>query len=469
MNTDQMNTQEWLVQELQDVSLGDKRLDRRLLDTGSKLAAKPELSINQACDDWADTKASYQLFANKKTEAAKILAPHYRRTGERAASQSRLFAIQDTSLLDYTHHPEKKGLGPIGTQQQNVRGLVMHSTLLMTEAGTPLGLIDQEIWARPEEPKQRTSDERRRIPIEEKESYKWLKGLERTLERVPAGPQLITIGDREADIFELFNLARNPRADLLIRAAQNRCVCEPEIGHLWDLVEAQSEAGKLSVSVPPRKGEPKREAIVTVRFARVTLKAPQHLRQQMEDISLHAVLVREENPPGNVKEPLCWLLLTTVPVYSLEDALERVRWYRLRWQIEVYHKVLKSGCQVERTQLTTLDRLLPYLALFGIIAWRLFWMTLVARNEPDAPCTAVLTEHEWQALYAFHHKTDQLPQTPPTVAQVVLWIAKLGGFLARKNDGHPGVTVIWRGWRRLTDISAAWLLFHPPKKDVGKG
>lgn len=451
----------WIVNELHDVSLGDKRLNWRLLDSSAKLAAKPSASVNQACDDWADTKATYRLFANPKTTADKIRAPHYLRTQERARGQKRLFAIQDTTYMDYSHHPKTKGLGPIGTKEQKLSGMVVHTTLLMTEAGIPLGLASQEVWVRPPEAHKHTAEERRKLPIEDKESYKWLKALEQTLAVTPPDAQVITIGDSESDIFELFNHARTLETDLLVRAAQNRSVCEPEVGLLWNLMGRQPVRGRLRVNVPARKGEPKRQAQVTVRYAPITLKAPRHLRKTMADIPLYAVLVQEENPPKGVASPLCWLLLTTVPVRSFADAVERIQWYRLRWQIEVYHKVLKSGCRVEETQLASVDRLLPYLALFSIIAWRLFWMTLVARHEPEAPCTLVLADHEWRALYAFHHKTHQLPAQPPTVGQVVLWMAQLGGFLARKNDGHPGVTVVWRGWQRLTDIAATWLVFHP--------
>lgn len=461
MTSETVSNQEWLAEELSEVSLGDKRLNWRLLDTGAKLAAKPSVSINQACDDWADTKASYRLFDNEKTTAEKILAPHYKRMGERAAGQERVFALQDTSYLDYTHHSQKEGMGPIGNEQQKLTGMVMHSSLLMNEAGLPLGLASQEIWVRPEAAKQTSSSERQRLPIEEKESNKWLTALSSTVERVPAEVPLVSIGDSEADIFELFNHARSLKTDLLVRAAQNRSVCEPEIGYLWSTLEKQAVAGHLKVLVPPRNQEAKREAIVTVRFAQVTLKAPAHLRKEMADMPLYAVLVQEVNPPSSVKSPLCWLLLTTVPVLSLQDAVERIRWYRLRWQIEVYHKILKSGCQVEKTQLAKASRLLPFLALSSIIAWRIFWMTLIARCEPDAPCTVVLTDHEWRSLYAFHHKSNHIPAQTPTVAQVVLWIAQLGGFLARKGDGQPGVTVIWRGWQRLSDISSSRLIFHP--------
>ena len=460
--------QEWLKDELADVSLGDARLDWRLRDTGSKLAAQPGALISQACVDWADTRASYRLFENEKTTADKIQTPHYRRSAERAASQEVIFAVQDTTYLDYTHHPATKGLGPIGTKKQDMQGFVMHSSLLMTRTATPLGLIDQALWVRSDEAKQMDAEQRRRLPIEEKESYKWLSALTNTVARAPNGPQLVTIGDSEADIFELFAHAESLQTDLLVRAGQNRSVCEPEIGLLWDTVMAQPVRGRSEVSVPARNQAPARVAQLTVRFASVTLSPPQHLRQSLPPMALDAVLVWEEQPPAGVESPIQWLLLTSVPVSSLADAMERIEWYRLRWQIEVYHKVLKSGCRVEQAQLATRERLLPYIALCSIIAFRLFWMTMVARHDPDAPATVVLADHEWQALYAFHHKTNRVPDQPPSVAQVTTWIAQLGGFLARKSDGCPGVTVIWRGWQRLSDIASSWLIFHSYPY-VGKG
>jgi hypothetical protein len=454
--------QDWLAYELRGVSLGDKRLDWRLIDTGSKLAKQASGTINQACEDWADTKASYRLFANPKTTYEKIQAPHQQRTAQRAQKYEQVLAIQDTTFLDYSHHPEKEGMGPIGTSKQTLTGLVMHTTLLTSTEGLPLGLASQEIWVRPERVKQMKPEQRRKLPIEEKESYKWLKALSQTVEVVPEGTQVISIGDSEADIFELFNHARDLETDLLIRAAQDRCVCEPEVGHLWHTLEQQRVVGHLKVQVPARKEEPKREAIVSVRYAKVTLKAPKHLSNIMADIPLYAILVQEEAPPDGVADPLCWLLLTTLPVHSLADALLFIQWYRQRWHIEVYFKVLKSGCQVEKSQLAKAERLIPFISLFTIIAWRLFWLTHISRHQPDAPCTLVLADHEWKALYAFHHKSLLLPDQPPCVSQALLWVAQLGGFLARKADGQPGVTLIWRGWQRLADISAAYLIFHPP-------
>lgn len=455
---------EWIKNELSSVALGDKRLNWRLQDSAAKLASRPSVSINQACDDWADTKATYRLFDNKKTTAEQIMLPHQKRTQERIGGQKIVLAVQDTTYLNYTQHPSTAGLGPIGTEKQKQSGLVMHSTLAMTGVGLPLGIVSQKIWVRKEEPNPMTDAERRKVPIEEKESYKWLEALNESLKYIPLGTQCVMVGDSESDIFELFNHARTlPVAtDLLVRAAQDRSVCEPEVGRLWECLERQALAGRLKVQVPERKGKPAREAMVSVRFAKITLRTPAHLRSKMQDCPLYAVLVVEETPPANV-DPLCWLLLTTVPVLSFADAQERIEWYCHRWKIEVFHKTLKSGCQVEKAQLAKAERLLPMIALFCIIAWRLFWMTYLARHAPDTPCTAFLSDAEWRSLYAFTHKTDATPPLIPTVYQATRWIARLGGFLDRKHDRDPGVTVFWRGWQRLADISSTWLISHPQK------
>jgi hypothetical protein len=466
MENEQNNSEQWVRYELGGLSLGDKRLDWRMMDSATKLASRPSMSINQACDDWTDTKATYRLFANEKTTAAKILSPHQERTSERMASHARCLAIQDTSLVDYSHHPSTAGLGPIGTSEQQTQGLVMHSVVVTSLPGLPLGVLSQQLWARAATPKQMSADERRKVPIAEKESYKWLVALRESVERKPANTQLITVGDSEADIYELFHSARALKTDLLIRAGQNRCVCEPEVGLLWPVLEKQPIAGHFEVHIAKRPQQPARTAVVAVRYTSLTLQAPQHLRAHLGPLALYGILVQEVDPPPDV-EPLCWLLLTTVPVCSFDDAVECIAWYCRRWQIEIFHKILKSGCRIEAAQLATSDRLMPMIALFTIIAWRLFWTTWLARTDPDAPATTILAPHELDALYTFLHK-QPLPAalgTPlgPTVYQATRWIAKLGGFLGRKNDGDPGVTVLWRGWQRLADLSAAYLAFRPPQ------
>ncbi len=461
MENEQLASEHWTRDELSEISLGDKRLNWRLLDTASKLASRPSVSINQACDDWADTKATYRLFANEKTTLAKILSPHQQRTQGRMAGQARCLVIQDTTLLDYSHHPSKAGMGPIGTTEQHLQGMVMHSALATTLQGLPLGVVSQRIWSRDETAKQMTAEERRKLPIEAKESHKWLVALSETVKLKPAHTQLITVGDAEADIFELFHHARTLKTDLLIRAGQNRAVCEPEIGLLWPVLAKQPIVGHLKVHIAKRPEQPARDATVAVRYTSLTLNAPQHLRPQMGPLALYASLVQEVDPPAEV-EPLCWLLLTTLPVCSFDDAVECIGWYCQRWQIEILHKILKSGCRIEHAQLASDKRLMPMIALFSIIAWRLFWVTFLARTDPDAPASTILTPHELQALYTFLHKQPMPDSLCPTVHQATRWLAKLGGFLARKNDGDPGVTVLWRGWQRLADIAAAFLAFHPP-------
>lgn len=461
MKNEQVTKEPWTAYELGAVSLGDQRLNWRVVDTATKLAARPSVSITQACDDWADTKATYRLFANEKTTEAKLLAPHQSRTSERMTSHARCLAIQDTSLLDYSHHSQTTGLGPIGTTQQQMQGLVMHSVLVTTLAGLPLGVISQHLWARAETAQQLTPEARRKLPIEEKESYKWLVGLRESVQHTPAQTQLITVGDSEADLFELFQEARHLKTDLLIRAGQNRCVCSPEVSLLWPLLEKQPVVGELTVHVAKREEQPERDAVVAVRFLSLTLKAPAHLRRRLGPLALYGVLVQESDPPPTV-EPLCWLLLTTVPVTTFDEAVERITWYCHRWQIEILHKILKSGCRIEQAQLAAADRLKPLITLYTIIAWRLFWLTFLTRTDPDAPAATLLAPHELCALYHFHHHRP-LPDTlQPTVHQATRWIAQLGGFLNRKRDGAPGVTVIWRGWQRLADIAAAFLAFLPP-------
>jgi Transposase DNA-binding len=390
----------WTAYELSEVSLGDKRLNWRLLDTASKLAAHASVSINQACEDWADTKATYRLFANEKTTAAKILAPHQERTKARMSGYEWCLAIQDTSLLDYSHHPSKEGMGPIGTTQQTLQGMVMHSVLASSLEGLPLGLLSQQIWSRDEQAKQMTATERRKLPIEEKESNKWLVALSESVKHKPEQTKLVTVCDAEADLFELFNHARQLETDLLIRAAQNRALWEPAVGRLWAVLEKQPLAGHLVVHVRKRQGQPARDATVAVRYMSLSLKAPKHLRSKMGPVALYGILVQEVDPPADV-EPLQWLLLTTVPVCSFDDAVERIGWYCRRWQIEILHKILKSGCAIEKAQLASAKRLIPMIALFSIIAWRLFWITFLARTAPDASASTLLAPHELDALYTF--------------------------------------------------------------------
>lgn len=199
---------------------------------------------------------------------------------------------------------------------------------------------------------------------------------------------------------------------------------------------------------------------MSIRYGHVILKAPKHrAKENLPKIEIDVILAREDNPPSGI-EAVEWLLLTTVSVNSFDDAIERVHWYACRWSIETYHKVLKSGCQIEDRRLSAAESIERYLAVDSVVAWRVLGLTMQSRDTPDMPCDTFLDKHEWQALTCYFQKTSIPPTKPPSLQQATLWIAKLGGFIGRKGDGYPGVTVIWRGLQRLNEITEAWWIFN---------
>ena len=459
---------QWCLDEFATAELKDARLNRRCGELAVQFAMQPSGPINQACEDWADAKAAYRFFDNDKVTPERIRAPHHQRTVERIAQHKQVLAVQDTTFLNYTHHPQTEELGAIGTKRQHQHGFGMHSTLAMTTQGMPLGLLTQAFFTRPEDEPAHRPEECRKLPIEEKESYRWLQAFEQTLVLAPPGVEVITVCDREADIYEMFAFAQEQEASLLVRASSNRVLLDDEVRKLWLKVETQPIAGYLTVHISGNDKRKARQATVSVRFTSVTLKPPWRPNGlKLPSVTLNAILVREKDPPPEIDEPIEWLLLTNTPVVSFVQAHEVIQWYCCRWQIEVFHKVLKSGCRVELCRLQTADRLYNFIALMSVIAWRLHWMTYINRCQPDLPCTVVLTTIEWEALYMRIHKSTRLPDTVPTVRQAVRWIAQLGGFLGRKSDGEPGVTTLWRGWLRLQDIAATWDLVNEQTQLVG--
>jgi len=453
----------WSIREFDGVDLGDARLNQRLLSMAEAFGAQPQAPINQACSDWQATKAAYAFFANPTVRVDEVLAPHQQRTLERMMAYPLVLAVQDTTYINYTHHPATPGLGPIGGGQ---RGLVMHSTMSFTPQGLPLGILAQQIWARPEPPP--TKPKRAARPISQKESRKWLEALTETVTLTPTEIRLVTIADREADIFEFLDQAAQLEAEYVIRAAQDRRVAG-EVGHLWAHMAQQAVAGTVTVTVAARPGQAERTANLEVRVGQVTLQPPFRPPEDpgvwFEPLTIWAIWLHEAAPPSGVKA-LDWLLLTNVSVQTWPEVTERIAWYCVRPGIESFHKVLKSGCTVEDCRLEDATRLQPYLTLMSVIAWRLFWLTHLNRQTPDAPCTAILADHEWKALYTAIHHTQHLPDTLPTVRQAVRWIAQLGGFLGRKGDGEPGITTIWRGWSRLTDSAEMYRILRVPE-DTG--
>jgi hypothetical protein len=452
----------WAIEEFAQVSLKDERLNQRCQTLADALGQQPLAPINQACEDWADSKAAYRFFNNPSVTPGELLAPHSQRTVARMQGYKVMLAVQDTTFFNFTHHPETQGLGEIGTKGQNQRGFGLHSTLAVTPSGQPLGVLTQAFVERPLGAPAHTPNEMRKQPIEAKESYRWLQAFEKTIELTPAGIQVVTVCDREADIYEMFVMAEERQAPLLVRANDNRCLQDAEVKHLWPQVAQQPAQGELSVRITGNDTRKARQATVSIRYCTVRLRPPWRPEQKkLPAVQLQAILVREENPPENLAElgdhePIEWMLLTNTSVTTFSEAVQVVEWYCCRWQIEVFHKIIKSGCRVENSLLQTAKRLQNYITLMCVVAWRLHWLTYINRTAPDLPCTHILTTIEWQALYLRMHKTSAFPTPLPTVRQAVHWIAKLGGFLGRKSDGEPGVTAIWRGWQRLQDLAATW-------------
>jgi hypothetical protein len=461
--------EQWAAVEFADVELHDARLNRRCQELAVALGQQPTAYINQAGEDWAATKAAYRFFGNtQKVTPAGISTPHQQRTVERMRQHPLVLAVQDTTFFNYSHHPQSEGLGEIGNKKQQQRGFGLHSTLVVTPTGVPLGSLTQQFFSRPIGEPAHTPAELQRLPIEQKESYRWLEAFEQTLALAPAGVEVVTVCDREADIYEMFALAEEKQARLVIRASADRALMEKDTRKLWAKVEQQPLAGQVTLQITGNHQRPARQATVSVRFCQVKLRPPWRPNQKkLPPVTLNAILVREEEPPPEVDEPIEWLLLTNTAVENFEDTLRVIGWYGCRWQIELYHKILKSGCTVEDCRLETAERLQNYLALMSVVAWRLHWLTYINRTDPDLPCTVILTATEWQALYMRTHHTTSLPPTPPTVRQAVRWIAQLGGFLGRKRDGEPGITVMWRGWQRLQDMADIWYLAKVHSQLVG--
>ena len=452
--------QDWAEEEFCQAQLGDERLRQRLFTLARDFYARPQSNVPQSCGgDRAKTKAAYRFFDHPNVKMDAVLQSHYAATAARMAKETVVLAAQDTTSLNYSTHPATERLGPISTRQEGVVGLLVHDTMALNLEGTPLGLLDVQCWAR--DPKQfGKKHKRRQLDFEEKESVKWLRSLQAVARVQSQCPQtrIVSVGDREADIYELFVWAGEEpgRPDLLVRAEHNRRL-QDEHGHLWEQLAAQPLAGTKQVCVPRRANRAARTATLEVRFGAVELRAPK-TRSRLPNVRLWAVWAKETNPPPQV-EPLEWMLLTTMPVENFQQACEKLEWYTKRWNIETFHRTLKSGCQIETRQLGSADRIEACLAIDLVVAWRIFHLTKLGRETPDVPCTVYFEETEWKALVGFVHQDPIAPPQPPTLREATRMVASLGGFLGRKGDGEPGTQTIWLGLQRLDDISAAWKIF----------
>lgn len=456
----------WASDEFARAELSDQRLVKRLITLATDFAQHPTAPVPQACGSWDKAKAAYRFFDNDAIKPEAMLAAHVQATLGRMQAHPIVLCPQDTTTLNYSTHPQTQGLGPISNNRSKTIGLLLHSTLALTPAGEPLGLLHTRSWARTTRTFGRSSHARNRTPRAQKESQKWLDSLAACQQAAAQCPNttLVNVADREGDLYDLFAAAlapsQGPRVHLLVRAQHNRQVAHPQ-KYLWDYLAAQRVSSQLEIRVPRKDGRPARLAKLSLRFARVRLRPP-CLKQDQAPMTLWAVEAREMRPPKGAKA-ICWRLLTTLAVESFAAAGEKVRWYAQRWQIEIIHKVLKSGCKVEQRQLETAPRLQRVLMLDLIVAWRILALCKAGRETPEGLASDWLSTEEWRALWCYANQRATPPRTPPTLRQAVRWIAQLGGFLGRRGDGDPGPMVLWRGLQQLRAITAAWKRFGHEK------
>jgi hypothetical protein len=455
----------WAIHELAGLRLSDERLMRRAQLIMTQMGQRPGDSLPQACGNWSQTKAAYRFLDNDAVDPQRLLAAHTEAALGRMRAHAVVLALQDTTTLNYSAHPQTQGLGPISNNRDKTVGLLLHSTLAVTVSGEPLGLLSAV--ARVRDPRQfgssRRAQRRNGKPIAQKESRRWLESLSicQTLALACPHTTILNVADREGDIYEMLAQGLLPNegrpVHVLVRSQHNRNLPGQD-QRLWKHLGGQPLAGTMSVRTPRKTGVASRMATLSIRFAGVTLQAP-CLKEGQPSLKIWAVEAREDHPPKG-SAPIHWRLLTTLPVTTAQEAIEKTQWYGQRWQIEVLHKTLKSGCQVERRQLETAERLRRVLMLDLIVAWRVLHLRKAGRETPEASAESFLGEAEWTVLWRYFNRDATSHPRPPTFRQAARWIGQLGGFLGRKSDGEPGPVVLWRGLQRLHDMTQAWILLN---------
>jgi hypothetical protein len=466
----------WAEKEFGGAPVGDERLSKRVVEVASGKAENPGCSYSEAAKgDRAAVKGYYRLIDMPEDSAvtmANILRPHRDRTIRRMQGYKTVLGIQDGCDVVYNNLTVCTGLGEIGKNQTGAksRGLHLHSTFMVSPDGLPLGILRAQCMA----PEMKASKDKRpayTIPIEEKKTFAWIehhRDLVGVAEDMPH-THVIDVCDREADFFELFDEQRHQgRVDLLVRAKYDRRIT----GEPFKLREAVSNAppqSQVRVQIPRKSARPKksrqqaqakrpgRSADLTVRYMRVQLR-PAKYHADKAPIDIWVIHALEANPPSGTKA-IEWLLLTTIDLTSPADAEQCLRWYCLRWRIEDWHRVLKSGCKIEEIAHETAERIRRAIAVNLVIAWRIMLMTLLGREEPHLPADVLFSDIELQTLGEFAKTRGRKP--PALLDEAVHLVATIGGYLGRANDPPPGHQLIWRGYAALQLMAFGFALRDP--------
>ena len=452
----------WFDRELAGCSFVDERLDKRLRRLVAQIGSAMGQSIPLVCQDWANTKAAYRFFSNDRVSEAEILRGHFQSTRDRTvAIVGPVLVLHDTTEFTY----QRENTDAIGItksinsgrdkagrlRSHTVCGILMHSSLAVTIEGLPLGLAAVKFWTRKKFKGTAALKKKinpTRVPIEKKESIRWLENVQQSTELLGDAGRCVHIGDRESDIYELFCAAQEAGTHFLIRTCVDRLAGDGD-HTIADEMEEVAIKGLHRIDVRDNHGDPD-EAVLEIRYRKLRVLPPVGKQTRYPALTLTVIHAQERGTPKNRKK-IDWKLITDLPVCSRADAIEKLEWYSLRWKIEVFHKILKSGCKAEESKLRTAQRLANLISVFCILSWRVFWMTMLNRSAPNAQPTLALTPTEIVVLDRLVN--DRSQARGKTLSHYLIKIARLGGYLARTSDPPPGNTVMWRGLSRLTDIA----------------
>jgi hypothetical protein len=455
-------SQSWLDRELATCDFADQRLGRRFRTILEQIGSGVGKTIPLACQDWANTKAAYRFFSNDRISEREILGGHLQSTRDRTkAAHGPILVLHDTTEFSFQReNPKSIGLTHKTTFKRDKTGalrahttcgILMHSSLAITTDGLPLGLAAIKFWTR-KKFKGTNALKRKinptRVPIEKKESVRWLQNLRQASELIDDPGRCIHIGDRESDIYELFCLAQILGTHFLVRTCVDRLAGGGD-HTIADEMDETGVKGLHRIEVQNKYGNPI-EAVLKIKYRRIRVLPPIGKQKRYPGLVLTVIHAQER---GRRRGKIEWKLITDLPVRSRQDAIEKLEWYALRWKIEVFHKILKSGCRAEQSKLRTAERLVNLISVFCILSWRIFWMTMINRSAPEASPTLALTRMEISVLDKLVKEKDAKQPRRTTLSHYLTKIARLGGYLARANDPPPGNMVIWRGMSRLTDLT----------------
>jgi hypothetical protein len=453
----------WTEREVDESAFKDVRLGRRCAELLKQIGDAMGESIPYACQDWANAKAAYRFLSNERVDEGDILSGHFAATRARCdAFEGPILLVQDTTEFSY----QRSNVSAVGitksvnsgrdkqgrVRHHTVCGMLMHSSLAVTAEGLPLGLAAAKFWTRKKfrgtkELKRKVNPTR--VPIERKESVRWLDNLRQSIALLGQPERFIHVGDRESDIFELYCLTRDLGTHFLVRACVDRLAGDGD-HTIADEMGTTSLKGLHHIEMRTDDGDVVKVAL-EVRFKRITVQPPIGKQKRYPALELTVIHATERGAPKG-RKAIEWKLITDLSVRGRAEAIEKINWYAMRWKIEMFHKILKSGCRAEASKLRTAERLANLMAVFCILSWRILWLTMLARTSPEAPPSIAFTDNEIGLLDSLVSDAGSRRTKPGTLGFYLIKLARLGGYLARTGDAPPGSTVVWRGLSRLTDI-----------------